>query len=102
VARNLNLDSYASMILTASFAIVIGGLLFIFTGVEVIIVVSCVLLAIGLGGVWIGDRRRQAALVGEGSPHGFGTGAGVRALIDDPVAREPELARTAGAGLLSR
>jgi hypothetical protein len=76
------------MILTAAFAIELGGLLFIFTGVEAVIVVSCVLLVIGLVGVWMRDRRRQARLVREGGQHEFGTRAGTGRLIHDPATSE--------------
>jgi len=58
-----NIARLSPMILTASFAILIGailvGLTDISTGTVLVIVV--VLLLVGLVGVWMLDRRRQVA-----------------------------------------
>ena len=63
-------------------------MLFVYTGVEGVMLVAGVFLAIGLVGVWMDDRRRQPALVAEGGLRGFGTRVGVHRLIHDPAARE--------------
>ncbi len=47
------------MVIGGSIAILLGATLFIFTGVEGVLLVAGVFLAIGLVGVWMGDRRRQ-------------------------------------------
>jgi hypothetical protein len=77
VARDFDVGRYTPMILGGSFAIMLGAMLFVYTGVEGVMFVAAVFLAIGLVGAWMDDRRRQPALVAEGSLHGFGTRAGV-------------------------
>jgi len=51
------------MILTGSFAILLGALLFGLTDISTggVILIAVIILAIGLVGVWMLDRRRAAA-----------------------------------------
>jgi hypothetical protein len=64
MARDLNVGKYPPMILTGSCAILVGSMLFGLTGVEGVILVAGVFLAIGLAGAWMVDRRSRAAEVG--------------------------------------
>ena len=84
MARDVNVERYTPMILGGSVAILLGATLFVYTGVEGVILVAGVFLAIGLAGAWMGDRRRQPASVAEGRLHGFGTRAGARRLTHIP------------------
>jgi hypothetical protein len=60
---NLNVGRYTPMILTAALAIVLGALLLGLTDISTgaAIVIAVVILAIGLLGVRMLDRRRQVA-----------------------------------------
>ena len=63
MARDLNVGRYTPMILTGSFAILLGALLLGLTDISTggVIIIAVVILAIGLVGVWMLDRRRQVA-----------------------------------------
>ena len=63
MARDLNVGRYTPMILTGSFAILLGALLFGLTDMSAggVILIAVVILAIGLVGVWMLDRRRKVA-----------------------------------------
>jgi hypothetical protein len=60
---DLNVGRYTPMILTGTFAILLGALLLGLTDIStgVAIVIAVVILAIGLVGVWMLDRRRPVA-----------------------------------------
>ena len=64
MARDLDVGRYTPMILTGSFATLLGSMLYCLMGAEGVILVAGVLLAIGLVGVWMVDRRCQAAQAG--------------------------------------
>lgn len=60
---DLNVGRYTPMILTGTFAILLGALLLGLTDISTgaAIVIAVVILAIGLVGVWMLDRRRPVA-----------------------------------------
>jgi hypothetical protein len=64
VARDLNVGRYPPMILSGAFAMLIGSILFGLTGIGGVILVAGVFLVTGLAGMWLVDRRGQAAEVG--------------------------------------
>jgi hypothetical protein len=74
------------MILTGSFMILLGSILFAFTGAEGVILVAAALLAIGLVGTWIGDRRRDTISVPNGAVETFRSRADVGRLTHDRAA----------------
>ena len=82
MARDLNVERYTWMILTASFAIPLGSVLYLLTGADGIIAVAAVLLAVGLVAAWIADRRRKASSISEGT---ISRRAGLGLLSQDPV-----------------
>ena len=58
---DVNVGRYTPMVLTGAFAILLGALLLGLTDISTAaaIVIAVVILAIGLVGVWMLDRRRQ-------------------------------------------
>lgn len=61
--RDLNVARYTPMILTGALAILVGALLWGLTDMSLggAVIFAVVILAVGVAGVWMLDRRRHVA-----------------------------------------